>query len=114
MDTESSPREIKRMVKYATGHTNYQGLMTGKTIVGIALVDGGEEPTSNGRVVSLQMVLINYFKMEDKFFVFAKLHQTEELRPVLAIIPAYLEAGARRYKGEGSDGSHSWKFWKEA
>jgi hypothetical protein len=27
---------------------------------------------------------------------------------------SYLEAGAWRNKGEGSDGSASWKFWQEA
>ncbi len=92
MDAESTPGEIKRMVKYAMGHANYQGLMTGETIVGIALLDGGVSPTANGDAVSLRMVLFNYFKMEDRFFVFAELHQTKELGPVLAIIPACKEA----------------------
>jgi hypothetical protein len=41
MDNESTPGEIKRMVKYAMGHANYQGLMTGETIVRIALLDRG-------------------------------------------------------------------------
>jgi hypothetical protein len=36
--------------------------MTGETIVRIALLDGGVEPTSNGSVVSLQMVLLNYLR----------------------------------------------------
>ncbi len=66
--------------------------MSGKTIVGIALLDGGVEPPSNGGMVSLRMVLFNYFKMEDKVSVFAKLHQTKELGPVLAIIPTCKEA----------------------
>jgi hypothetical protein len=91
MDVESTPGEIKRMVKYAMGHVNYQGLVTGETIVRIALLDGGVSPTANGDAVSLRMVLFYYFKMEDRFFVFAELHQTEELRPVLAIIPACKE-----------------------
>jgi hypothetical protein len=38
------------------------------------------------------MILFNYFKMEDKFSAFSELHQTEELGPVLAIIPACKEA----------------------
>ena len=42
-------------------------------------------------MVSLGMTLINYFKMEDEFSVFAELHQTKELRPVLAIIPTCKE-----------------------
>jgi hypothetical protein len=92
MDAESTPEEIKRMVKYAIGHANYQGLMMGEMIVGIALLDGGVSPTANGDAVSLRMVLFNYFKMEDKFSVFAELHQTEELGPILAIIPACKEA----------------------
>jgi hypothetical protein len=39
------------------------------------------------------MGLCNYFKMEDKFSVFSEQHQTRELGPVLAIIPACKEAG---------------------
>jgi hypothetical protein len=92
MDVESTPGEIKRMVKYAMGHANYQGLMTGETIVGIALLDGGVSLTANGDAVSLRMVLFNYFKMEDRFSIFAELHQTKELGSVLAIIPACKEA----------------------
>ena len=92
MDANSTPGEIKRMVKCAMGHANYQGSMTGETIVGIALLDGGVSPTTNGEIVSLRMVLFNYFKMADKFSVFAELHQTEQLGPVLAIIPACEEA----------------------
>ncbi len=61
--------------------------MMGETIVGIALLDGGISSTANGDMVSLQMVLFNYFKMDDEFAVFAELHQTKELRPVFAIIP---------------------------
>ncbi len=80
------------MMKYAMGHANYQGSMTGETIVGVALLDRGVKPTINGGVVSLRMVLFNHFKMEEIFSVFAKLHQTKELGPVLAIIPACKEA----------------------
>ena len=93
MDMESTPGEIKRMVKYAMGHANYQGSMTGKTIVGISLLDGGACTTSDcNDTVSLRMFLFKYFKMEDTFSVFAELHQTEEMGPVLAIIPACEEA----------------------
>jgi hypothetical protein len=92
MDNESTPREIKQMVKYAMGHANYQGSMSGETIVGIALLDRGVSPMIDGGVVSLQMVLFNYFKMEDKFSVLAELHQPKELGPVLAIIPTCKEA----------------------
>ncbi len=92
MDNNSTPGEIKRMVKFAMKHTNYQGSMTGKTITGIALLDGEVLPTAGGGAVSLRMVMLNYLKMKDKFSLFAKLHQTEELGPVLAIIPACSEA----------------------
>jgi len=93
MDAESNPGEIKRMVKYAMGHANYQGSMTGESIVGISLLDGGASPSMNSTdTVSLRMVLFTYFKMADKFSVFAELHQTEEMGPVLAIIPACEEA----------------------
>jgi hypothetical protein len=93
MDMDSTPGEIKRMVKYAMGHANYQGSMMGETIVGITLLDGGACPSSGSKdTVSLRMVLFNYFKMKDKFSVFTELHQTEEMGPVLAIIPACKEA----------------------
>lgn len=93
MDAESNTGEIKRMVKYAMGHANYQGSMTGETIVGISLLDGGASPSlDSSDTVSLRMVLFTYFKMADKFSVFAELHQTEEMGPVLAIIPACEEA----------------------
>jgi hypothetical protein len=92
MDTDSTPGKIKRMVKYAMRHANYQGSMTGETIVGIVLLDGGVLSTANGDTVSIQMVLFNHFKMEDKIPVFAELHQTEEFGPVLTIVPACKEA----------------------
>jgi hypothetical protein len=92
MDKDSTPGEIKKMVKCAMGHANYQGSMTGETIYGIDMINGEVAPTAGGGKVSLRMVLFNYVKMEDKFSVFAELHQTEELGPVLAIIPACKEA----------------------
>ena len=75
------------MVKFAMKHANYQGLMTGETIIGIALLDGEVLPMAGGGAVSLRMVLLNYLKMGDKYSLFVKLHQTEELGSVLAIIP---------------------------
>ncbi len=74
------------------GHANYQGSMTGETIFGINLLNGEVALTEGRGKVSLWMVLFNYFKMEDKFSAFAELHQSEELGPVLAIIPACTEA----------------------
>jgi hypothetical protein len=74
------------------GHTNYQGSMTGETIFGIDMIDGEVAPMAGGGMVSLRMVLFSYVKMEDKFSVFAELHQTEELGPVLVIIPTCIEA----------------------
>jgi hypothetical protein len=92
VDKDSTPGKIKKMVKCAMGHANYQGSMTGETIFGIDLLDGEVALTEGGGKVSLWMVLFNYFKMEDKFSIFAELHQSEELGPVLAIIPACAEA----------------------
>ena len=90
MDINSTPGEVKRMVKSAMGHANYQGSMTGESISGIFHLDG-EVQFDTGKV-SLRMVLFTYFKMADKFSVFAELYQTEEMGPVLAIIPACSEA----------------------
>jgi hypothetical protein len=92
MDNDSTPGEIKRMVKFAMKHTNYQGSMMGKTITGITLLDGEVSPTAGGGAESLRMVMLNYLKMKDKFSLFAELHQTEELGAVLAIIPACSKA----------------------
>ena len=51
--------------------------MTGETIFGIYIIDGEVALTAGGGMVSLWMVLFSYVKMEDKFSVFAELHQTE-------------------------------------
>ena len=79
------------MVKFAMGHANYQGSMTGETISGIYLLDGAVALTQGNGSVSLRQVLFTYFKMKDKYSIFAELHQTEEMGPVLAIIPACAE-----------------------
>ena len=92
MDNNSTPGEVKRMVKFAMGHANYQGSMTGETISGIDLLDGAVALTVGNGSVSLRQVLFTYFKMKDKYSVFAELHHTEEMGPVLAIIPACAEA----------------------
>jgi len=92
MDNNSTPREVNRMVKFAMGHANYQRSMTGETISGIYLLDGAVALTLGKGSVSLRQVLFTYFKMKDKYSVFAELHQTEEMGPVLAKIPAYAEA----------------------
>ena len=63
MDNNSTPGQIKRMVKFVMKHANYQGLMTGETIIGIALLDGEVSPMAGGGAVSLRMVLLNYLKM---------------------------------------------------
>jgi hypothetical protein len=55
-DNDSTPGEIKRMVKFAMKHASYQGSMIGETITGIALLDGEVLPTARGGVVSLRMV----------------------------------------------------------
>ena len=55
-DNDSTPGEIKRMVKFAMKHADYQGSMTGETITGIALPDGDVSPMAGGGAVSLRMV----------------------------------------------------------
>jgi hypothetical protein len=61
------------MVKFAMGHANYQGSMTGKTITGIYLINGAVSLNGSGDI-TLRQVLFTYFKMKDKFSVFAELH----------------------------------------
>jgi len=50
MGNNSTPGEIKRMVKFAMKHANYQGSMMGETITGIV------SPAAGGGAVSLRMV----------------------------------------------------------
>jgi len=89
MDTKSTPREIKKMVRCAMKHAGYQGSMTGETIFGNDLINGEVAPTPGGGKVSLRMVMFNYVKMQaDQFLLFAELHQMEKMGPTLAIIPA--------------------------
>ena len=92
MDMKSTPGEIKKMVRSAMKHAGYQGSMTGETILGIDLIDGETAPTPGGGTVSLRMIMFSYIKMQDKFSLFAELHQVEEMGPTLAIIPACEEA----------------------
>ena len=89
---KSTPGEIKKMVRSAMKHAGYQGSMTGETIIGIDLIDGETAPTPGGGKVSLRMIMFNYIKMQDKFSLFAELHQVEVMGPTLAIIPACEEA----------------------
>ncbi len=114
MDNDSTPREIKRMVSFAMKHANYQGLMTGETITGIALLDGEVSPTARGGAVSLRMVLLTYLKMKDKFSLFAELHQTEELGPVLAIIPSCTEAKTIIHMMKKQVAAYLYYFLKDA
>ncbi len=58
MTKESTPGEIKRMVKYAMGHANYQGSMTSELIVGISLLDGGESPTTLPNFLSCSVLMV--------------------------------------------------------
>jgi hypothetical protein len=93
MDKNSTPGEIKKMVRSAMKHAGYQGSMTRETIIGIDMINGEVAPTPGGGKVSLRMVLFSYIKMQaDNFLLFAELHQTEEMGPTLAIIPACEEA----------------------
>jgi hypothetical protein len=59
MDKDSTPGEIKRMVKCAMGHANHQGLMTRETIFGIDMIDSEVAPMAGGGKVSLWMVLFS-------------------------------------------------------
>ena len=92
MDNNFTPGEINRMVKFPMKHANYQRSMMGETITGIALLDREVLPMAGGGAVLLRMVLLNYLKMGDTYSLSAELHQTEELAPVLAIIPLCSEA----------------------
>jgi hypothetical protein len=100
VDKASSQSDIKRLVKVAMRHTNYQCSMTLETIAGITDLDGlapmydeEDEVTILG-VYSLRAVLLEYFKLESGHHLIAEIHQEAgvPMAPVVVAVPATPEA----------------------
>jgi len=98
---KTSPQsDIKRLVKVAMRHTNYQCSMTLESIAGITDLDGAapmydeEDGEMILGVYSLRTVLLEYFKLESGHHLIAEIHQEigVPMAPVVVAIPATAEA----------------------
>ena len=63
VDKESTPSEIKRLIKVAQSHTNYQCSMILKDIITAPIFD--EESNQFLGNVSLRQVLLSYLRLSD-------------------------------------------------
>ena len=98
VDKESMPSEIKRLIKVAQSHTNYQCSVILEDIIGIINLDA-TAPIFNVESnqflgnVSLRQVLLSYLQFSDGHQLIAEVHQSEEIMgPVQAVIPNTPEA----------------------
>jgi len=99
VDKESTPSEIKRLIKVTQSHTNYQCTMILEDIIGITNLDATapifDEESSNQFLgnASLRQVLLSYLRLSDGHQLIAEVHQSDEiLGPVQAVIPNTPEA----------------------
>jgi len=95
VNKESTPSEIKRLIKVAQSHTNYQCSMILEEIIGITNLDAtapifDEESNQFLGNVSLRQVLLSYLRLRlsDGHQLIAEVHQSDEIMgPVQAVIP---------------------------
>ena len=93
IDKESTPSKIKRLVKVAQSHTNYQCSMILKDIIGITNLDAtaGIFDDETGKylgMLSLHQVLLCYLRLSYGHQLIAEVHQSEEIMgPVQVVIP---------------------------
>jgi hypothetical protein len=98
VDKDSTPSEIKRLIKVAQSHTNYQCSMLLEDIVGITNLNATAsifEEVSNKFLgyLSLCQVLLRYLRLSDGHQLIAEVHQSDEIvGPVQAVIPNTPEA----------------------
>ncbi len=100
VDKTLSHSDIKRLVKVAMRHTNYQCSMVLETISGITDLDGSapmydedNEDTILG-IYTLCSVLLEYFQLSSGHHLIAELHQEVgvPMAPVVAAIPSTPDA----------------------
>ncbi len=70
VDKESTPSEIKRLIKVAQSHTNYQCSMILEDIIGITNLNAtagifDDETGKYLRMLSLRQVLLRYLQLSD-------------------------------------------------
>jgi hypothetical protein len=93
VDKDSTPSEIKRLIKVAQSHTNYQCSMFLEDIVGITNLDATApifEEVSNKFLgyPSLRQVLLRYLWLSDGRQLIAEAHQSDEIMGLVqAVIP---------------------------
>jgi hypothetical protein len=98
VDKDSTPSEIKRLIKVAQPHTNYQCSMLLEDIVGITNLDATApifEEVKNKFLgnLSLHQVLLCYLWLSDGHQLIVEVHQSDEIMgPVQAVIPNTPEA----------------------
>ncbi len=97
VDKDSIPSKIRRLLRVAQVHTNYQCLMILENLVGITDLNGLAElfqpSTSTPLQLTLWMVLLHFVQMGDGHPLFAEVHQSNEVMGrVQAVIPNTPEA----------------------
>jgi hypothetical protein len=98
VDKDSTSSEIKRLIKVAQLHTNYQCSMLLEDIIGITNLDATApifKEVSNKFLgnLSLRQVLLCYLWLSDGHQLIAEVHQSDEIMgPVQGVIPNTPEA----------------------
>ena len=98
VDKDSTPSEIKRLIKVAQSHASYQCSMILEDIIGITNLDATagiyDEETGNFLgTLSLCQALLRYLRLSDGHQLITEVHQSEEVMgPVQAVIPNTPEA----------------------
>ena len=92
MDKDSSPSEIRRLMRVSQVHTNYQCPMLLEDLVGItdlnASADLYQSSTSAPLLFSPRSVLLRFVQLSDGHRLFAEVHQADEVMgKVQAVIP---------------------------
>jgi len=92
VNKESTPSEIKRLIKVAQSHASYQCSMILEDIIGITRIYNKDTGTFLG-TLSLRQALLRYLRLSDGHQLIAEVHQSEEVMgPVQAVIPNTPEA----------------------
>jgi hypothetical protein len=84
VDKESMPSKIKRLIKVAQSHTNYQCSMILEDIIGITNLDAttgifAKETGNFLGMLSLRQVLLRYLQLSDSHQLITEVHQSEEI-----------------------------------
>jgi hypothetical protein len=97
VDKDSTPSEVKRLMRVAQVHCNYQCSMLLEDITGITNLDAEADLYQDGVVTplrfTLRMALLRFVKLSDGHRLFAEIHQTKGVNGrVQAVIPNTPEA----------------------